>query len=317
MAHILLTDHCNRRCPYCFAKDRLADEKPTNMAYDDFVIAVNFLVRSGERGITLLGGEPTLHPELVRLYSYLIRRRLSVLMFTNGCADTRVVKELQRCLQPEQTHFVVNVNAPGDREPWEERRQEEFFTALGDVCGLGLNLYRPDLDLAFSFDYFDRYELRPDVRIGIAHPLVGHDNVHLPVQDFSRANAMVAEFVRECDRRDILVTLDCGFTLCDFSDADLGAIARARTRFEIACGPIVDIGPDLLCWPCFPLSELERVPLSQFADLEEIKEHFGRIVGEKLQACGHTGLYSECADCRYQERDRCSGGCLAHAFAGD
>lgn len=314
MAHILLTDHCNRRCPYCFAKERLADEQHTNMAYDDFVTAVDFLVSSGEPGITLLGGEPTLHPNFAKFYRYLIRRQLNVLIFTNGCAETQVVQELRRCLEAEQTHFVVNVNGPDDREQWEDRRQDEFFTAFGKACGLGLNLYRPDLDLSFAFDYLDRHELRPDVRVGIAHPLVGHDNVHLPPDGFRKANAMLAEFVRECDRRDVLVTLDCGFTLCDFSDADLGAIARAQARFEIACGPIVDIGPNLLCWPCFPLSELDRVPLTRFADLAEIKQHFAHIVGEKVQARGHTGLYAECGDCRYHERGRCSGGCLAHAF---
>ena len=126
MAHILLTDHCNRRCPYCFAKERLADEQHTNMAYDDFVTAVEFLVRSDEPGITLLGGEPTLHPDFVRLYRYLIRRRLNVLMFTNGCAETQVVQELR--------HPCGTATVRSNMESWKILPTKKFINLSYEAC---------------------------------------------------------------------------------------------------------------------------------------------------------------------------------------
>jgi len=318
MPQILLTDYCNRRCPYCFAKEHLSDREHTNMRYEDFVRVVDFLVDSGEQEARLLGGEPTLHPDFADFYHYVMQRGLHAMIFTNGCAPEATVDDLCTRIAPERTHFVVNVNAPEDRQDGEDEKQGYFFSHLAEVAGVGLNMYRPDLDPMFLFDVIEQYGLRPDIRVGIAHPIVGTGNMHLATSDFRRVHQRLADLARICDERGAKLTLDCGFTLCNFTDEELGVFVRSQVELNTACGPIVDIGPNLDVWPCFPLSSLKPARLEDFDSVRQLKEFFYREVSTAVvQERGHTGIFTECAACRYRERGNCTGGCLAHAFTDE
>ena len=314
MPNILLTDYCNRNCPYCFAGERLRNNQGTNMPFENFTAAVDFLVDSGENEIILLGGEPTLHPQFVAFHDYLLDRGLRIMTFTNGCTPTKVVDQLSREFVPERTHFVVNVNSAPDREAWETAQQDYFFRRLGRVSGLGFNMYRRDLDLGFLFDYIERYGLRPHVRIGLAHPTTEEPNAFLPPEDFHEVQSKIAAFVRMCDDRGATVMLDCGFTLCGFDDEELGTLVRAQTAYQFGCGPLIDIGPDLTTWSCFPLSNIEPVRLTDFANLAELRRHFRDAVDRLVQERDHAGVFPECSQCRYRHRGTCTGGCMAHAL---
>jgi radical SAM protein with 4Fe4S-binding SPASM domain len=57
------------------------------------------------------------------------------------------------------------------------------------------------------------------------------------------------------------------------------------------------------------------VPLRQFQDLTEIKGFFHRGLKEEMRKRQYPGIYPSCRSCRYRERNVCTGGCLAHAFA--
>ena len=66
--NLIITDWCNRACPYCFAREKvglLGSDAPTRfLSLPDLEFYLEFLVRSGLRELKLLGGEPTLHPQL-------------------------------------------------------------------------------------------------------------------------------------------------------------------------------------------------------------------------------------------------------------
>ena len=315
MPQILLTDYCNRRCPYCFARDRLSDHERTDMRFEDFVRVIDFLVDSGEKEARLLGGEPTLHPDFVLFYMHVVQRGLRVMTFTNGCTPAATVDELCAQAVPERTHFVVNVNSPEDREDGEDEKQAYFFNNLAPVAGVGFNMYRAGLDPTFLFDIIERYELCPDIRVGLAHPIIGAENRFLPPADFRRAHKQLADLARVCDERGVRLTLDCGFTLCNFTDDELGVLVRAQVDLYTACGPIIDIGPNLDAWPCFPLSNLKPARLEDFDTVQQLKEFFyAEVSNAVMRERGHRGLFTECMACRYRERGGCTGGCLAHAF---
>ena len=74
--NILLTNICNRSCPYCFAKGKLISEKPLLRSYiqlKDLKIIINFLKKSKQNTAGILGGEPTLHPEFKKIITILIK----------------------------------------------------------------------------------------------------------------------------------------------------------------------------------------------------------------------------------------------------
>ena len=84
MANVLLTEKCARACPYCFAKEYLKDSKENTLSWENLIYIADLFEASNEKHLSLLGGEPTLHPDFVDFVMYLIQRHFRVNIFTNG-----------------------------------------------------------------------------------------------------------------------------------------------------------------------------------------------------------------------------------------
>ena len=66
MPNIILTSYCNLHCPYCFANNMIQNEKEKNITINQFTNILNWLNNSNDfhDRIGLIGGEPTLHPQI-------------------------------------------------------------------------------------------------------------------------------------------------------------------------------------------------------------------------------------------------------------
>ena len=116
MANILLTMRCNRSCPYCFARDEMSGSTGDDfMSWENLIYIADFLKKSGQRHVSLLGGEPTLHPECVDFVLYLIQRDLDVTVFTNGVLAPGRLNEFRQYFADvhfNRLNFVCNLNDP-------------------------------------------------------------------------------------------------------------------------------------------------------------------------------------------------------------
>ena len=148
------------------------------------------------------------------------------------------------------------------------------------------------------------------IRVGLAAPIVGTDNAHLPVESFPRIGRRLAQQARQLDKQDIMLSPDCGFPLCMFDESDLGAISLSSGGTLSRCFPVIDVGPDsLMVWPCYPLGGLMNVKLSDFSEQRELNEHYTAKLGPLCR----LGMREECLACRHLRRDKCCGGCTAYA----
>jgi cyclic pyranopterin phosphate synthase len=87
MANVLLTETCVRSCPYCFAKQYMSEnDVKDSLSWDNLIYIADFLEGSGERHISLLGGEPLLHPHIAEFIIYLnqILNLQTVSLILNG-----------------------------------------------------------------------------------------------------------------------------------------------------------------------------------------------------------------------------------------
>lgn len=86
--HLPVTDDCNCSCPVCFA-----DSGPKETNFYLSLTRADELARvareQGARVILLVGGEPTLHPQLPDLIKQLRRAKLRVWLATNGLRIAR------------------------------------------------------------------------------------------------------------------------------------------------------------------------------------------------------------------------------------
>jgi len=85
---VYITSQCNRRCTYCFLPaDFFASG--TRMSVESFSGVVSWGQQNDVTEITLLGGEPSLHPAFVEMVNLATNRQLKVRVVTNGARRFR------------------------------------------------------------------------------------------------------------------------------------------------------------------------------------------------------------------------------------
>lgn len=83
-AWISVTYNCNNRCKWCYASSNLNEyrKKELDSSNEDGII--NLLVNLGIRNVRLIGGEPTIYPNIVNLTEKLTSSGLRASIVTNG-----------------------------------------------------------------------------------------------------------------------------------------------------------------------------------------------------------------------------------------
>ena len=87
-------------------------------------------------------------------------------------------------------------------------------------------------------------------------------------------------------------------------------LLRFGMKFKSLCDPIIDIGPDLEVWRCFPLLKYSAGKLDGFESRFDLIDYFE----EKYKTIKPMGVRAECPHCRYRLNGLCSGGCLARTL---
>lgn len=319
MANLLLTEACVRSCPYCFAKKYMDDvEDQSAISKDNLVYVVDFLEKSGIKHISLLGGEPLIHRNAAEIIEYLIvEHGFDVCIFTSGIMPkgklepfaNRIISIAKK--EPGKLMFVVNVNEPRLSKESELTKVYHFLSLLASFCALSFNIYRLDYNIDFLSEYILRFGLRRHVRFGIANPIPGSDNQYIDPRDFKQAKNTLMLGLKKMNELNIYPGLDCGFPMCMFTDEELGKLYKyTRNGLVFECGPTIDIGPDLNCWSCFPLSSFNKKSLRDFQNYNELYSYFEKV--QQSYRSEVNGIYKECDTCRNYEDELCSGGCLAH-----
>jgi organic radical activating enzyme len=311
--NLIVTNYCNRSCPYCFAKNKVKTADGRDNSAQKFIslrnvdLYLDFLEQSSIEVFKILGGEPSLHPHLPEIISSGLSRGLKVQIFTNGLWP----KPLQEYIESDDQSdisFIFNVNEPSLQQDWETLLQHKCLRIAGKRACISFNIYRDNFDFLFAADLIDDFSLRREVRIGIANPIIGCETAYLGDSLLKKAGKRLVRQLIDMEKRDILGSLDCGFTFCMFDENDLGTLALTTTQgFSSICGSIIDVGPDLTAWPCFPLSEILNVNLLDFQNHKKLAEFYSM----KTSVLRSFGSTNDCISCKYLKRHQCTGGCFA------
>lgn len=314
--NVLLTETCVRSCPYCFAKQYMSEvDMKDSLTWDNLIYIADFLEGSGEHHISLLGGEPLLHPNLAEFIIYLNQRNIHVTIFTSGIMpDSKFDMFAQKLLSYRDgvdVAFVCNVNDPALSKKSELDKVRKFFTVFGDKCSLSFNIYRLDFTMDFLIQYIVEYGLGRHIRLGLAHPIPGAKNLYIDPSDFHIVKDKLLHYFEKMSHLEIVPGFDCGFPMCMFSDEELGLVYKySMGQISFQCGPAIDVGTDLSCWSCFPLSDFHKKSLFDFNSLQEMHEFYESKMHEVRKEV--NGIYVQCDTCKFRKYNLCSGGCLAH-----
>ena len=310
--NLLLTNYCNKRCPYCFAREKLVNAGSSasrDMSLKDLKTAIAFLKKSKKDRVHIMGGEPTLHPQFRKAISMVLDAGLDITLFTNGLMSSQTALFLKSL--GNRCWLVINTNSPASYTPkeWSIVNRTMKIFSNNRIC-LGFTIYRPDFSLDFLVGLIRKYRLNTVIRVGIASPVVGGGNAYVKPADHPGIARRLSRFGDKYFPSGITLLFDCGFTLCAFTDAQLGKFFRFGSPVGALCMSCIDVGPDLRMWRCFSTSLIWNKKLSDFADLNAAI----RFYDGKSTAFGRTGSKNGCLACIHRKEGYCAGGCLGHAL---
>jgi len=316
MANVLLTTYCNRSCSYCFAKGKVdlgkdQGDSTKNMSLEALEKVIKFYNKSQLRRFTVLGGEPTLHPEFNRIIDRLTSEKdlKSVLIFSNGLMPDQVLDAFAQNLDPKIV-FALNLNSPEDHTASELSRVCKTMQQLGPRVGLGINVYKAGQKYDYLLDAVEQYNLSPHIRVGITQPILGSNNGFAAESDFPEIAEDLLQFAEKAYKKNITFSFDCGFRFCMFTLEQHKELLRFGINFKSNCTPIIDIGPDLSVWRCFPLSSDISGKLPEFQTRNQLIDFYNN----KYKTYMPMGNKPECPQCRYRLSSLCSGGCLSRTL---
>ena len=109
---IVLTHECNKKCPYCIDKYRGRMEYIT---LDNVKKAIAFAKSHNIKDILLVGGEPTLHPQVVEIAKMIKEAGFNTILTTNYTKPD-VVKELDKYINSFNISFYNQKELPKQRD---------------------------------------------------------------------------------------------------------------------------------------------------------------------------------------------------------
>ena len=314
MANLLLTEKCTRTCPYCFAKEYLRESKENILSWENLIYIADLFESSHEKQLSLLGGEPTLHPDFIDFVLYLHQRNFNVNVFTNGILSNKRWEEAKKYLLKipvENLSFVCNYNHPDSSTEKESQQINRFLETFSKYISLSFNLYRQDFDFTFLVDAIHTYGLKRHIRLGLAQPIPGEKNECLSLNEIRGIGGKFRNQLALLEANRVSIGFDCGMPLCVFSEEDLGRLFKLnRGRMKFYCEAAIDIGPDMQVWACFPLSNYERKSLYDFDSVAEVKKHFAQQHNDLRKK--RSGIFEECETCVHFTEKLCAAGCPAH-----
>lgn len=311
MPNLYLTHKCRRGCPFCFARKVL---KQAGGDVEEFLTIEEVRTLLDHYGsihppvLGLLGGEPFLYPHLAELFALLKERGIYSKIFTSATEplhEALVSIELEEAVS--RMNFVVNV---GPRDSYSEEKYANlvhFFRKFGPISSLSFTIFDLGADPSYLFDLIDCYNLSRNIRVGIALPIYNGGNSYIPKEEYKSAGDYFVWVAELAARREISLSMDCGFTACMFTTEQLGRLERLGAGMNFLCGAAIDIGPKLQAWNCFPLFQLGRVDALSVGSMQELDQLLLRRNEEVLGP--RTGIFEACFSCELMRRGLCQGGC--------
>ncbi|HOJ64360.1 MAG TPA: radical SAM protein [Spirochaetota bacterium] len=313
--NIMINNYCNLNCEYCFA-NKIIEKDKQNMSVAAFKQAIDFIKRSKRNNLSILGGEPTLHPDFIEFLDIIKNDKdiLSLHVFSNGIFTEKILDAFVTFSKIKKLSFLINYNLPEilkEREYIIKKNIMELKKNNVEIT-LGINIYKRHQENQYLIDACHEFNINK-----IRWALVVPNSIKTARIDvkryFSEFSKDVYKFLDKCSKNDLDAHVDCNnIPICMISDKDIRRLAYdGNKNLKVsACHPIIDILPDLSVVRCFALSD-NPIKLSNFNNSEEIKDYFEKNVDDKLL---NKELIPECLECSsYKFRNK-SCGCLAYKF---
>ena len=146
--HVMVTNRCNRRCPFCFDENRKFGKDITR---ENYLKILDKAKENNIKEVLLLGGEPLLHPDIVWMCKTSKEYGFKTLITTNY-AKPEVLKECDKYLDSINISYY-------DQKELPDQKDYKADISLSALIYKGRFDNKKDLD-AFIDKYKDKFHLR-------------------------------------------------------------------------------------------------------------------------------------------------------------
>lgn len=313
MANLVITKACNLNCSYCFAQNYMNSPGETNITIEQLNNILNYFSLAPDKvhHISLIGGEPLLHPQFSEIYDIVttfiednsIGEYISI--FTNGI-NLIDYKDII-----ENAYIIVNVNKPTvvGIDNYNKMKQGIIELQEYNQIILGINLYQNMEDYNYIFTLAKELNI-DEIRCSYIVPS-NQNELQNKFNYYDQGKELFLNFCNTAINNEIQLNIDCNhIPKCRFTEEELNIVTEACGVSMDWCYPAIDIMPDMTVSSCFGF--MNPVNLNDFKDLEEIENYFmNNFTTPKIES--RTNCANNCPLEIYGttwDHDKCQGGCL-------
>lgn len=316
MANIAIVNYCNLKCKYCFADDMI-QEKTVTISLEDYGRVLEFMSRTPNNHIGIIGGEPTLHPHfdgiLKETNRYCRECNTDSTLFTNGI-------ELERFLPyiGDRTGLLINCNAPEYQTTEIYQKQRKTLDHLYDLswfdrkASCGCNIHPGCKDYSYMWDIVDRYKLN-HIRCSVVSPAACYEEWRKDKEGYyNMMKPVFLQFCKDAIKHNCRLGMDCGhIPMCYFNTEERETVESiCDNLYQDFCSPVIDITPDFKATACF--GAYDPVDIRDFHDIFELERY---LMLKKTYPKIQANCTGKCTTCRKHKLLQCQGGCLGFADA--
>lgn len=119
-----ITERCNQHCPFCFARE---DSAASDQNLEDIEKFLENIKRSGITTVGIMGGEPTLRPDIVNILLLAKKNGLEVILSTNAIAlDDKLLSKIS----PLIDYLSISLDADTAAENDKTRGDGQYDSAV-------------------------------------------------------------------------------------------------------------------------------------------------------------------------------------------
>lgn len=320
MPNIAILNECNLRCPYCFADDMIENQKVNAqhesqvMSVETFVEILRFLDKDPvvDR-IGIIGGEPTLHPDIKQILNeteaFCLKKGCGSTVFTNGIHLDTIVPFITRDI----FSVLLNLNSPSVVGKENYEKIIENLNLVYNVFGwkekvrLGLNVFHEMDDYSFFYDVIKQFNIK-SIRASIVAPTYKNHKEDKEAYYKKMKNKTLSVY-KNIFEAGATIALDCNrVPLCYFNAEERQNLNLYTNNAygHFFCSPIIDINPKLEAVRCFGV--YEPIKIYDFNSLDAIQRYF--LVKKDCENI-EANRVQRCKNCKNFETMACYGGCLS------
>lgn len=303
-AYISITNKCNTDvCDYCYAR---AEDKKAPMSVENFLTAINWLDEISDfPEVYLVGGEPSVHPNLMEFLDILAARGWGSTLYTNGAFDRARCEKFAAHPGIKRVAFHYEDVFFKEFDNYRERLLHNMEVLGREKEGsLIFIISEHDFNYEEQLNFAKTYNLA--ITWIFAAPTSGN-TPYVGLKSMREMGPRLQQFLIECHEAGISTSPDLPVPLCVFDDEFRDKYSEEFSLVR-RCRPFVYLKSDLSTQFCtaLPVFSSQRPANSQ--ELLETIEGYREADTQLKKKIS----FPECEDCDYHLKNICQGGCMSY-----